>query len=229
MTTGQPVQDARHAIQWPDGRRTLLSINAFPLFDEAGAFDGMVATVEDITDRVLAEEALRESEQRFRQLADHIDEDFWIWDVAGERLLYISPAYEKIWGRSCESVYEDPKSFMQSIHPDDLKTVLATMEKSIQGEKIDIEHRIASHDGSFRWIWEHAYPIYDASGTCHRLVGFGEDITARKQMEEELHRSRYFLTSILDNAPMMIYATAPDHRHLLVNKAENLRKEIGRR
>ena len=77
----------------------------------------------DVTDRLRAEKVLAESEERFRQLAENINEVFWMTDPQTTQLLYISPAYERVWGRSCQSLYENPRSFLDAVHPDDRERV----------------------------------------------------------------------------------------------------------
>jgi PAS domain S-box-containing protein len=86
---------------------------------EKGAVAGAVVVFRDITERLEAERAVEESQERFLQLAEHIREVFWITDPAKTSVLYISPGYEEVWGHSCESLYAMPGSWMEAIHPDD--------------------------------------------------------------------------------------------------------------
>ena len=143
-------------------------------------------TISLYQERRQAEEALRESEERFRQLAENIDEIFWMTDLAG-KVLYISPAYEKIWGRSRESLYQDSNSFLDAIHIEDRDRIIASWEIQLRGE-YDVEYRILRPDGSVRWIWDRAFPVRDGFGQVSRIAGIAEDITERKQTEEELLR-----------------------------------------
>jgi len=140
----------------------------------------------DITQRKRAKEMLRENEERFRQLAENIYEVFWMSDPEKSRMLYISPAYEQIWGRSCESLYEQPMSFLDAIYPEDRERVVATFEKQARGEPIEVEYRIMRLNGSTRWIRSRGFPVRNELGEVYRIAGIAEDITERKQADEKL-------------------------------------------
>jgi PAS domain S-box-containing protein len=156
------------------------------LWDEQGRPVRMAGTLQCITDRKETELALRESQERFRQLTEYIREVFWLSDPEKNRIIYISPAYEEIWGRSCRSLYDAPRSWLDAIHPDDRARVLdAALTKQVTGE-YDEEYRIVRPDGSIRWIRDRAFPVHDASGTVYRIAGIAEDLTRRKEMEDEL-------------------------------------------
>lgn len=132
--------------------------------------------------------ALRESEERFRQLAENIDEVFWVADPKNSQMLYISPGYEKVWGRTCESLYAQPRSFLNAVAPEYLELVLATLERQKAGENTALEYRILLPDESTRWIYDRAFPVKNDAGEVVRVVGIGEDITARKQVEAGLQK-----------------------------------------
>jgi len=130
--------------------------------------------------------ALRENELRFRQLAENITEVFWMTNPAKTEMLYISPGYETIWGRSCQSLYESPQTWMNAIHPEDRDRVKqAALSKQTEGE-FDEEYRVVRPDGTFRWIRDRAFPIRDAAGQIYRLAGIAEDITERKRLRHQL-------------------------------------------
>lgn len=132
--------------------------------------------------------ALRESALRFRQIAENIREVFWLTDSGKSQMLYVSPAYETIWGRSCEELYAHPRSWLESIHPEDRERVsaAATM-KQVSGEYNE-EYRIVRPDGSIRWIRDRAFPVIDDDGTVRRIAGIAEDITEWKRLQQETER-----------------------------------------
>jgi PAS domain S-box-containing protein len=120
---------------------------------------------------------LEQSEQLFNHLAENIGEVFWITAPDKNRMIYISPAYESIWGRSCKGLYASSRDWIEAIHADDRKRVLmAATTKQISGE-YDEEYRIVRPDGAIRWIHDRAFPVRDESGPVCRIVGVARDIT----------------------------------------------------
>jgi len=148
-----------------------------------------VAVLRNITRRKQAEAALRESEERFQQMASNIMEIFWMLDAANKKVLYVNPAYEIITGRSCESLEEDPKSYEEVIHPEDRVRVLSRLGESVQTGQFDEEFRITKPDGATRWVWVRGFPVRDSAGIVRRLVGTAQDVSARKSAEEEIARN----------------------------------------
>ncbi len=163
---------------------------AEPRFSPSGEFLGHVGLSLDITERKQVEQALHASEEKFRQLAENIHEVFWIMSPTTNETLYISPAYEEIWGRTCDSLYQDPMSFTEAMHPDDLEEAHLWFARQVAGEQIDSEYRIRTPDGQEKWIRDRAFPIRDAAGQLIRVVGIAEEITERKRYEEELIQAR---------------------------------------
>ncbi|MFH7029311.1 MAG: PAS domain S-box protein [Heteroscytonema crispum UTEX LB 1556] len=137
----------------------------------------------DITLEKQAQQTIAASEEKFRQIAENIQEIFWMRDIEGGKVLYVNPAYERIWGRSCESLYVNPKSFLDAVHAEDKLRVIANLEKNAKKE-FEIEYRIMRPDASVRWVWEHSFPIRNSLGTVYRRAGVTQDITERKRAEE---------------------------------------------
>lgn len=173
--------------------------------------------IRDITERKRAEEALHDSQERFYQLAENIREVFWMTDPWKNRMIYISPGYEDIWGRTCNSLYASPRSWLEAIHPDDRERVLqAALTKQVSGTYNE-EYRIVRSDGSSRWIWDRAFPIRDSSGHVYRITGIAEDITEHKQAELALQQAYDETEKILDSVPGAILAADHDLRVVYAN------------
>ncbi|HKY53854.1 MAG TPA: PAS domain S-box protein, partial [Anaerolineales bacterium] len=162
---------------------------------------------------------VRDSEQRFRQLAEHIQQVFWLEDSERAHMFYISPAYETIWGRTPQSLYEQPQSWLDSIHPDDRERVLAAQVQKVSGE-YNLEYRVNRPDGTVRWIWSRAFPIQDEHGNIYRIAGIAEDITERKQVEAALAAERDLLQALMDNIPDTIYFKDTKSRFMRINRAQ---------
>ncbi|HET7791236.1 MAG TPA: PAS domain-containing protein [Gemmatimonadales bacterium] len=142
------------------------------------------------SERTQAVAELREREERFRQVVENIQESFFILDLVAGRTVYISPAYERLWGRSCQSMYDDPRSFLEPIFPEDRVMLEAAIAKTARGEpRPSVEFRVRHPDGSVRWLTSHAVPIRDEQGRVCRLVGAARDITDRKAAEAALEAS----------------------------------------
>jgi PAS domain S-box-containing protein len=139
--------------------------------------------------RLRAELDLRSSEERFRQVVETIREVFWIVDPVHEKTLYVSPGFESIWGRPAESIYRTG-TWSESIHLEDRDRVLrAAQVKQVRGDYDEI-YRILRPDGTLRWIRDRAFPVRNAAGEVHRIVGTAEDITSQRQLEEQLRQSQ---------------------------------------
>lgn len=150
------------------------------------------------------EEQLRQSEERFRQMAENITEVFWMTDPDKDELLYVSPGYEKIWGRSRESVYERPATWLDAIHPGDRDRVVQSTVTNKALGTYDEEFRIIRPDGKVRWIRDRSFPIKDTSGRIYRVTGIAEDITERKRAEDELRNAKEFSENLIQTANVII-------------------------
>jgi len=169
-------------------------------------------------ERRRSEEALREAEDRFRQMAENIHEIFWMMDARHERVFYISPTYAEVWGRTCQSLYEQPRSWLDSIHPDDRTRVIENMEQRRAGVFTDLEFRIVRSDGSVRWIRSRAFPINYAGGNDSRIAGVAEDITDRKEAAESLAKSEQRFRTFVDHATDAFFLQDQNYVILDVNR-----------
>lgn len=184
ITSRRPKLGIVELYQTAFGEKRWVQTDKVPYCDAQGAVQGVLVLAQDISERRRAEEDLRESHERFRQLAEHIREVFWLTDPAKTRMIYVSPAYEDIWGRTCNSLYATPQSWLDAIHPDDQPRVReAVLTQQLTGT-YDVEYRIIRPDGTIRWIWDRAFPIRDQAGQVYRIAGIAEDISERKGISE---------------------------------------------
>lgn len=158
-----------------------------PLRDVDGRIEGLSGVSLDLTDLQTANRRLKESEERFRQLSENIhDRVFYVLELDPQRFSYVSPSFEKIWRRSVQSLYDDPKSFMDRVQMHDCKAIEEALRKHKKGEPSCIEYRLIFDDGSIRWIKDVAVPVLGADGRAYRVTGVAEDITDQRTNEENL-------------------------------------------
>lgn len=183
-----------------DGKDAPVHLSTNLIKDDLGQIVGSVGIARDISEKKQADNKLRESEELFRQLAENIREVFFVTTPERSRMIYVSPAYEEIFGRPCEEVYKQPKVWLDAVLPEDRQRAIDSLLQSQRGAKTDIEFRIAHPDGSIRWIRSRSYPVFDGQGRFNRVVGFAEDITERKIAEEELREAHEKLNLALEDS-----------------------------
>ncbi len=148
-----------------------------------------------------AEQALRESEEQFRQLSGNIPQVFWITDVGQKETLYVSPAAEAMLGRPLRQLLDQPRLLVRAIHPEDRPRVHQARKKAVEGG-YDETYRITRADGSIRWVHDRAFPVRDPAGQVYRIAGIAEDVTDRILAEERLKQLAHFdvLTALPNRA-----------------------------
>ncbi len=160
----------------------------------------------------------KDSETNFRQLAENINEAFWLSDALMSKILYISPACWDMWGLDSSVKHNDHWIFMKSIHPEDLPGMIAAQKLLLEkGELFNGEFRILCGEGVIKWIRGRAYPVYSHSGELVRFAGVAEDITLRKSAEEALLRSEAKFRSYIANAPIAVFIMDNKGRYVEVN------------
>jgi len=191
-----------------DGTEFPLEISLSPV--EGSDRKQIMAMISDITERKQAENSLRESEEkvaqserRMRQVTEHITEMVWLSDPDAGELLYVNPAYEEVWGRSCQSLYDDPRSWLKAVHPDDLERVKAGFGQP--EEMFEQEYRIMRPDGSVRWIWDRSFPIAANPDGRSVKAGISIDVTDRKLADEALNKSAERNAALIATIPDMMF------------------------
>ncbi len=155
---------------------------------DPAAGGGALVLLTDVSEPRRTRDRLSESEERFRQLAESIDEVFWLTTPAKDEMLYVSPAYERIWGRSCAALYANPGAWLEAIHEDDRARVRAALPAQAEGG-YDVEYRIVSASGAVRRIRDRAFPVRDAQGRVQRIAGVAQDVTGWREALEAARRS----------------------------------------
>ena len=206
------------ALEHEDGHLHYSLVSKFPIPGP----DGKVALVGgiaiDITEQRQTQLGLAESEQRFRQLAENINDVFWMSDLQKSLVLYVSPAYEQVWGRTCQSLYEQPGSFLDGIHPKDREHVqIDSLDRQSRGESGDVEYRLVRPDGTVRWIRDRSFPVKDQAGRVYRMAGIAEDITEQKLVHESLRVSEQRFKTLAQHAPVGIFRTDAEGKCTFVN------------
>jgi PAS domain S-box-containing protein len=180
-----------------NGNVVWVDLSVTPIHDEQGQITALVGAGVDITERKHMEEAQRQNEGLFRQIAENIREVLWVRDYKTRQIEYINPAYETIWGRPCESLYQHPESFSEGIHPDDLDRVAQAVRSQYVGIPFNEEYRVIRPDGTIRWVSGRSYPIQDESGQIQRIVGMVEDITEKKLLDDKARIDQQRVNSLL--------------------------------
>ena len=209
------VIDYELRLKTKTGSLVYVSVNAHLLINADGKPEGVAGSLRDITERKQAEAAMRESEEKFRQLAENINEVFWITDATMHEMFYVSPAYEKIWGLSCESLYASPRQWLEVIHPEDREVILKAVADFATSRIYDAEYRIIRPDRTVRWIHDRGFPVRNANGVIYRIAGTAEDITERKRAEESQSR----LATAVEQSAESILITDTRGAILYVNPA----------
>ena len=177
---------------------------------------GVVIMHMNVTAERQSEKNLRESELKFRQMAENIRDVISLRSADGKYLLYISPAYEEIWGRSCESLYANPESWIEAIHPDDLASTGKEIGKIMPPGMTETKYRIMRPDGKIRWIESRGFPVRDDTGAVVRVASVAKDITEHKQDEQKFK-------DLLESAPDAMVIIGRDADIVLINaQAVNL-------
>jgi PAS domain S-box-containing protein len=223
VATGEDYE-IEFRVVYPNGKIRWALSQGKVFYNQHGQPMQMAGIDLDITERKRSAETLRDSEERFRQLAENIDAVFWITEVSENQVTYVSPAYERLWGLNPQELYQGQQAWLDCIHPEDREsTQRAFCEKAIAG-KFDEKYRIILPNGSIRWVHDRCFPLRDQTGEIYRFAGIAEDVTdaydelrLRKEAEQSLRESEEFKNRILDSSSDCIKVLSLDGQLLYMN------------
>ncbi|MBD2498065.1 PAS domain S-box protein [Nostoc sp. FACHB-280] len=201
-----------------DGSTYWVDMNLVPIKDEQEQVTHFVAIHRNITERKLTEAALQWSEELFRQLTENLPQAFYVWDANQQKLHYVSPAYEKIWGRSQDSLIEDPQSYFAAIDNLDRDRVVAAFQNLLTGEYFYERYQIVRPDGEQRWISSKIFPLKNDHGQIYRFVAIDVDVTERIQAEAAMHESERRFRAIFNGTFQFSGLLTPEGNLLEANQ-----------
>lgn len=213
ITEGRDRWSAEYRFRRADGGYAYVLERGFVLRDEADQPVRMVGCLMDLTHRREAEEALRRSEARFRELAENVQEVFFHMEVADRRLVYLSPHYARVWQRDPAELADRPLAWLRAVSRGDRAAVVDAFRQGLAGRKVAVDFRILRPDGAERWVRGAVYPIHAADGSLLRIVGTARDITERKTAVLELARTNRALEML--GACNEVLIRNDDETHLL--------------
>jgi PAS domain S-box-containing protein len=203
-----------------NGQITTYDVALEPLRAPSGEVVGLTGAATNITERKQAEQILRDSEERFRQLAENVDVVFFIYEgfnaVSHGQVIYVSPAYERILGRSPQQLYANPQDWLDAIHPTDQARIRAALAGFAQAD-FDEQFRIVRPNGETRWMHHRVFPIYDTQGNLYRIAGIVEDISERKWAEEALQASELLYRTLGEAVPDFVWSADANEQVDYVN------------
>ncbi len=225
MASGHPKMNITEPQTTPAGNTIWLSTSKVPLMKADGEVFGLLGVYDDVTERKDAEEALRESEERYRLIAENTADVIWTLDIATLRFTYVSPSVERLRGFTAEEVLAQP--FAAGLTPDSLHRVVAHLAASLaalaagdqSARTSTIEADMPTKDGGVVRTEVVATALCDGSGQVTSVLGVTRDITERKRAEAALRESEERYRSLFEQSPLGIYRTTPDGRILVANPA----------
>ncbi len=204
-----PLVTRSGVVRWVDSSAQRIQLRSEPAV--------MICAL-DVSERKAAEQKLAASEERFRQVVENIREVFWMTDPSKRELMYISRAFESVWGRNREDAQSSSMDWIECVHPEDRERVQQAMGKLETHGRYEEIYRIVRPDGLVRWIQDRAFPIFNERGEIYRIAGIAEDITAWKATEESLRSSEERFRTLFEVAPIGIALLGADGLYLRVNR-----------
>lgn len=197
-----------------------LFAQTLPIASNGGEIIAGMLVVQDITERWQTKQDLRESEAKFRMMAENMKEVIWMVSESGEKFHYINPAFDEVWGVDRHKLYENPEYFLKYVHPDDRDRVRERFYNLSEND-FDDEYRIVRPNGELRWLHVRGSKVYDKEGEFARMIGIAEDITERKHSEFQLRKSRNRLRSAFNIETVGILFWRAEGEDLTITEVNN--------
>lgn len=188
-----------------------------PVFDVNNEPRFVLCISEDITERRESEKAIQDEKSKLEMITANIGDVIWMTDLGSKDLSFVSPAYEKVWERSCDSLMSDPDSYYEAIVPEDRARVIQAASKRSLGTFCEI-YRIVTPTGFQKWILDRAFPIENENGEVTGIVGVATDITIDRRREEQIKEQKERFELIINNIPLLIGSFDDRHRPEWVNR-----------
>lgn len=204
-----------YRISTPAGNERVMRGRGRISKDQDGSITEIYGTVQDITEQYTLTQALGKSEQMFKELAENIEQVFWVTDSTGSDLLYMSPLFEKVYGTPLEAIYKDGDAWISNIHPEDKERVFKSFRKNGKLGLYNEKYRIVHSKKKIRWVHARAFPIKDERGKVVRLVGLTQDITESRQMELDLVNNEQLLRDMAENINEVFWLTDWENNKVL--------------
>lgn len=225
ITLCQEIQ-SEDWIYFPDGRKMLVDRRKVPYLGPDGILIGILGISRDITQRRRTEQEIRDNEKILRQLTENIEDVVWLLSRDHSRVLHVSPAYERVWERSCASFIANPQDFITTVHPDDIRAVTEAFQLYAVSGLFNEEYRIMTPQGAVRWVHVRLQPVRDETNKDIRHAGVATDITERKRAEAKLRQYAIQLerkTRELDTALIQAEEATRAKSEFLANMSHEVR------
>ena len=195
-----------------DGSAFAVKIIAYPIFNTANTIEFIPTVVIDDSEAQKLQSRWRKSERRLSWMAEITPDVFWILDPKKSQILYVSPSFEKIWGRSRNKIYRDRSCWIETIHPEDRQRFLETTANYDYLDSKPVKYRIVRSDGSVRWISDRSYALRDSKGQIDQIIGIARDITTSQQTQLKLKRSNQIHKLLSDTAMNLLRHSNPNEQ-----------------
>ncbi|WP_036477965.1 PAS domain S-box protein [Myxosarcina sp. GI1] len=214
-----PYRLKQHLLR-KNGSPLAVKLVAYPIYNVANTVEFARTVITCDSEVQKLQSRMQQSERRLALLAEIVRDVFWILDPKSSQILYVSPSYERVWGRSRQEIYRNYTNWLETVYPGDRQRIIETTASFDYQEDAEIKYRIVRPDGSIRWISDRGFAIRDSQGQIDQIIGIARDITAEKQTKWQLERNNQFFKFLSDSAINLV--KHPDSEAYLSNLLNRL-------